>query len=95
MQLRKLGQSDIQISSIIINLWQTGEEMWLRIDDKGTIQAIRAAFDAGTTTFDTAEANGKGQAERILASATSGQKANYFSRICMRVCRQHLQGCAR
>ena len=71
MQLRKLGQSDVQISSIIMGLWQAGKEMWVGIDDKETTQAIRAAFEAGITTFDTAEAYGKGHSERILASATS------------------------
>ena len=71
MQLRKLGQSGIHISSIIMGLWQAGKEMWVGIDDKETTQAIRAAFEAGITTFDTAEAYGNGHSERILASATS------------------------
>ena len=75
MQLRKLGQSDIHISSIIMGLWQAGKEMWVGIDDKETTQAIRAAFEAGITTFDTAEAYGKGHSERILASATSTIRA--------------------
>ena len=71
MQLRKLGQSDIQISPIIMGLWQAGKEMWVGIDDKETTKAIRAAFEAGITTFDTAEAYGKGHSEQILASAIS------------------------
>ena len=71
MQLRKLGQSEIQISSIIMGLWQAGKEWWVGIDDKETTQAVRAAVEAGITTFDTAEAYGKGHSERILASATS------------------------
>ena len=71
MQLRKLGQSDIHISPIIMGLWQAGKEMWVGIDDTETTRAIRAAFDAGITTFDTAEAYGKGHSERILASAIS------------------------
>ena len=71
MQLRKLGQSEIQISSIIMGLWQAGKEWWVGIDDKETNRAVRAAAEAGITTFDTAEAYGKGHSERILASATS------------------------
>ena len=70
MQLRKLGQSEIQISSIVMGLWQAGKEWWVGIDDKETTQAVRAAVEAGVTTFDTAEAYGKGHSERILASAT-------------------------
>jgi aryl-alcohol dehydrogenase-like predicted oxidoreductase len=34
--------------------------MWVDIDDKETTKAIRAACDVGITTFDTAEAYGKG-----------------------------------
>ena len=71
METRQLGQSGIQITPIIMGLWQAGKEMWLGIDDNETTKAVRAAFDAGITTFDTAEAYGKGHSERILASATS------------------------
>jgi aryl-alcohol dehydrogenase-like predicted oxidoreductase len=54
-----------------MGLWQAGKDMWVGIDDKQTTRAIRAACDAGITTFDTAEAYGKGHSEKILASATS------------------------
>ena len=70
MHLRKLGQSDLQISPIIMGLWQAGKDMWVGIDDRQTTKAIRAACDAGITTFDTAEAYGHGHSEQILASAT-------------------------
>ena len=59
MEARQLGQSDIQITPIIMGLWQAGKEMWANIDDKQTTQAVRAAFDAGITTFDTAETSAK------------------------------------
>ncbi len=71
MQQRRLGKSDLHISSIIMGLWQAGKEMWVGIDDKETTRAIRAAYDAGITSFDTAEAYGKGHSEQILAAATS------------------------
>lgn len=68
---RQLGKSDIQISSILMGLWQAGKEMWVGIDDKQTIAAVRAAYETGITTFDTAEAYGKGHSEQVLASAIS------------------------
>jgi aryl-alcohol dehydrogenase-like predicted oxidoreductase len=71
MKQRQLGKSDIQVSSIIMGLWQAGKEMWVGIDDKQTTAAIRAAYEAGITTFDTAEAYGKGHSEQVLASAIS------------------------
>ena len=74
MKLRQLGQSDIYISPIIMGLWQAGKEMWVGIDDRETTKAIRAAFEAGITTFDTAEAYGKGHSEQILASAISDKR---------------------
>jgi aryl-alcohol dehydrogenase-like predicted oxidoreductase len=53
-----------------MGLWQAGKDMWVGIDDRQTTKAIRAACDAGITTFDTAEAYGHGHSEQILASAT-------------------------
>jgi aryl-alcohol dehydrogenase-like predicted oxidoreductase len=49
--------------------FQAGKEKWAGIDDTRTTGAIRAAFDAGITTFDSAEAYGKGHSERILGAA--------------------------
>lgn len=71
MQLRSLGQSEIRISAIIMGTWQAGKDMWVGIDDNQTRTAIRAAFDAGITTFDTAEAYGNGHSERVLGDAVS------------------------
>jgi len=69
MQYRILGKSELKISSIIMGTWQAGKEMWAGIDDKHTTAAIRTAFECGITTFDTAEAYGKGHSERILGQA--------------------------
>jgi len=71
MQLRSLGKSDLKISPILMGTWQAGKEMWVGIDDAQTTSAIRAAFEAGITTFDTAEAYGKGHSERVLGAAVS------------------------
>ncbi len=69
MELRILGKSDIHISPIIMGTWQAGKDMWTGIDDAETAKGIRAAFEAGITTFDSAEAYGKGHSERILGEA--------------------------
>lgn len=71
MKLRRLGHTDISISSIIMGTWQAGKQMWTGIDDNETVNALRAAFDAGITTFDTAEVYGKGHSERMVARALS------------------------
>ncbi len=69
MELRPLGTSKIKISPIIMGTWQTGKDMWVGIDDTESIKAIRAAYGAGITTFDTAEAYGNGHSERIVGKA--------------------------
>ncbi|MFZ0726455.1 MAG: aldo/keto reductase [Desulfobacterales bacterium] len=69
MELRPLGSSEIRISPIVMGTWQAGKDMWVGIDDHETIAALRAAYDAGITTFDTAEAYGNGHSERIVARA--------------------------
>jgi myo-inositol catabolism protein IolS len=72
MELRYLGSSEIKVSPIVMGTWQAGKDMWVGIDDRESIAAIRAAYDAGITTFDTAEAYGNGHSERIVAEALSG-----------------------
>ena len=76
MKLRTLGLSDLKISPILMGTWQAGKDMWLGIDDTQSTRAIRAAVEAGITTFDTAAAYGKGHSERILGKALRGVRTD-------------------
>lgn len=49
--------------------WQAGKKMWAGIDDTETVKAMRAAFDSGITTFDTATVYGDGHSEQIVGKA--------------------------
>jgi aryl-alcohol dehydrogenase-like predicted oxidoreductase len=49
--------------------WQAGKRMWADISDAETIKAMRAGFEVGITTFDTAEEYGGGHSERIVGEA--------------------------
>jgi len=69
MEKRRLGTSSIEISPIIMGTWQAGKTMWTGIEDDQIIDALRAAFDAGITTFDTAEVYGAGYSEQMIAKA--------------------------
>ena len=69
MRFRNLGKSDLKISTIIMGTFQAGRQKWTGINDSQSIGAIRAAFDSGINTFDSAEAYGNGHAERILGAA--------------------------
>jgi myo-inositol catabolism protein IolS len=68
---RSLGTSDVKITPILMGTWQAGKKMWVGVEDAETIQAIRAAFEAGITTIDTAEVYGEGHSEQIVAEALS------------------------
>lgn len=68
MELRSLGISEIKISPIIMGTWQAGKEMWVDIDDNESIRALKAAYDSGVTTFDTAEVYGSGHSEKIVGN---------------------------
>ncbi|MDF5733013.1 MAG: aldo/keto reductase [Rhizonema sp. PD38] len=71
MEKRRLGKSDVQITPILMGTWQAGKKMWVGIEDADSIKAIRAAFEAGITTVDTAEVYGDGHSEQIVAEALS------------------------
>jgi aryl-alcohol dehydrogenase-like predicted oxidoreductase len=69
MEQRVLGLSGIKITPVIMGTWQAGKQMWTGIDDGESMKALRAAPDAGITTFDTAESYGNGHSERIIGQA--------------------------
>lgn len=69
METRTLGTSDVKITPIIMGTWQAGKRGWVGIDDAETTKAMRAAYDAGIVTFDTAEVYGDGHSERIVGAA--------------------------
>ncbi len=69
MQKRQLGTTTIKITPILMGTWQAGKRRWVGIEDAESIQAIRAAVEAGITTIDTAEIYGEGHSEKIVAEA--------------------------
>ena len=64
-----LKHSGIELSRVVCGCWQAGKDLWVDIRDDESIAAMRAAFDAGITAFDTAEDYGDGHSERILGQA--------------------------
>jgi myo-inositol catabolism protein IolS len=74
MQWRTLGKTDMRLSAVIMGTWQAGKSMWTGIEDAQSEKAIRAAMDAGITTFDTAEAYGNGHSEKVLGKAIGSRR---------------------
>ncbi|MBK8221390.1 MAG: aldo/keto reductase [Candidatus Obscuribacter sp.] len=74
MQYRQLGESDLQVSSIIFGAWAIGGWMWGGAEEKDAIEAIHASIDGGATSIDTAAVYGYGRSEEIVARAVSGRR---------------------
>lgn len=73
MQKRRLGQSDLEVTVLTMGCWQAGKEQRSNVTDENSVAALCAAFDAGISFFDTAEAYGDGHSEEIVAQ-TLGDK---------------------
>src|SRR4051794_26875673 len=70
MEHRFLGKSGLKVSTVSYGNWVTHT-------DASASQAtacIRAALDAGVTTFDTADVYANGRAEEILGSALAPER---------------------
>lgn len=72
MEYRKLGTSDLTISAITFGAWAAGGWMWGKTERKDAVQAIRASYDEGVTSIDTAPIYGQGTSEEIVGEAIKG-----------------------
>lgn len=75
MEFRKLGRSGLDISEITYGNWLTHGS---QVEEEAALACVRAALDAGLTTFDTADVYAGTRAERVLGKALAGQhRASY------------------
>jgi aryl-alcohol dehydrogenase-like predicted oxidoreductase len=71
MEFRHLGQSGLLISEIIYGNWITHGS---QVEDDAALACVRAALDAGITTFDTADVYAATRAEVVLGKALKDQR---------------------
>ncbi len=71
MEFRHLGRSGLKISEITLGNWITHGA---QVDDPTAHATIRAALDAGITTFDTADAYAATKAETVMGAALAGER---------------------
>ena len=71
MDFRYLGNSGMQISEITYGNWLTHGS---QVENDVATQCVRAALDAGITSFDTADAYANGKAEEVLGAALKGER---------------------
>ncbi|WP_231425728.1 aldo/keto reductase [Pedobacter sp. Leaf250] len=69
MEYRKIGNSDLELSVITFGAWAAGGWMWGSTDRNDAIKAIRAGYDLGVTSIDTAPIYGQGASEEIVGEA--------------------------
>jgi aryl-alcohol dehydrogenase-like predicted oxidoreductase len=76
MNMRKLGQSDLNITPIGIGAWAIGggkwEFAWGAQDDAESVVAIRAGLERGINWIDTAAVYGLGHSEEVVGRAVRG-----------------------
>ena len=78
MQTRTLGSSTLTLTTIGLGTWAMGGGDWKfgwgAQDDRASVDAIRAALDAGINWIDTAAVYGHGHSETLVAEAIQGRR---------------------
>jgi len=72
MEYRRLGNSDLNVSVITFGAWAAGGWMWGGSDRNEAVKAIRAGYNLGMTSIDTAAIYGQGTSEEIVGEAIKG-----------------------
>ncbi|MFD4944012.1 aldo/keto reductase family protein [Streptomyces sp. NPDC058409] len=71
MEFRRLGRSGLTISEIAYGNWLTHGS---QVEEDAAVACIRAALDAGITTFDTADVYAETRAEAVLGRALKNER---------------------
>ena len=71
MEFRHLGDSGLIVSEIAYGNWLTHGS---QVEEDAAQDCVRAALDAGITTFDTADVYAGGRAEEVLGRALQGER---------------------
>jgi aryl-alcohol dehydrogenase-like predicted oxidoreductase len=78
MNKRKLGFSDLNVTTVGLGTWAIGgggwEWGWGPQDDDESIAALRRGMDKGLNWIDTAAAYGLGRAEEVVGKAIKGRR---------------------
>lgn len=69
MERTRFGQTDLEVSVLVLGTWVTGGWAWGGADDSESLKAILRAFEAGINFIDTAPVYGFGKAEQIIGKA--------------------------
>jgi len=67
MHTRIFGQTGRAVGEVGLGTWQLGAG-WGDVSEETALETLRAAYDAGTTFFDTADVYGMGRAEKLIGA---------------------------
>jgi aryl-alcohol dehydrogenase-like predicted oxidoreductase len=71
MEFRRLGRSGLNVSEISYGNWITHGS---QVEEEAAHACVKAALDAGITTFDTADVYANTRAESVMGRALAGQR---------------------
>ncbi|NIJ13482.1 aryl-alcohol dehydrogenase-like predicted oxidoreductase [Saccharomonospora amisosensis] len=81
MEFRRLGRSGLSVSEIAYGNWLTHGS---QVEEEQARACVKAALDAGVTTFDTADVYANTAAESVLGRSLAGQRRESLE-ICTKV----------
>ncbi|AZB01696.1 aldo/keto reductase [Chryseobacterium joostei] len=73
MEYRKLGNTDLELSTITHGAFAIGGNMWGGNEKQDSINSIHASLDHGVTSIDTAPFYGFGLSEEMIGQAIKGK----------------------
>jgi aryl-alcohol dehydrogenase-like predicted oxidoreductase len=65
MKTRIFGRTNRAVGEVGLGTWQLGAG-WGNVTEEAAMATLRAAYEAGTTFFDTADVYGMGRSETII-----------------------------
>jgi aryl-alcohol dehydrogenase-like predicted oxidoreductase len=69
MQKVRFGQTDLEVSVLVLGTWVTGGWAWGGSEDRESLRAVLRALELGINFIDTAPVYGFGKSERIVGQA--------------------------
>ena len=69
MRYKHVGNAGIDISALAVGTWAIGGQQWGDVNEKDSIDSIRAMIDGGVNLVDTAPIYGNGHSEEVVGKA--------------------------
>lgn len=74
MQYRRLGPTDLTVSTVGFGVWSVTTGWWGKVDKGDAVRLLQTALDKGITLFDTADAYAEGAGEEIIREALGNRR---------------------